>query len=205
MACARGYMGVVRVSLTGPVPKHPSQRKRRNASIALKPLPAQGRVGRCPHFPLPEHPIHAEVDAWWRQVADLQELALIEEDGRKRRRYESQIAAMQVRAARLEDEAKKLDKLERKLWAQLWETPMAVEWEKLNWLHEVAQYCRHRAMGELGDRRESKAALAYADRLGLTPAALLRLRWEVANVAVMEDQRPKATVTQLHSATSDFA
>lgn len=194
-----------KVGFSGPLPKHPSQRKRRNASIALKPLPAMGRVGRCPHFPLPEHPKVAERDAWEREVGDLKERLLFEEDGRKARRLEGRIARAQVLAARLADEVEKLDKLERKLWTQLWETPMAVEWEKLNWVHEVAQYCRHRALGELGNLADSKMALAYANTLGLTPASLLRLRWEVANVAVMEEQRPRASVTNLNAARNDFA
>ena len=193
------------MSIPGPLPKHPSKRQRRNASIALKPLPAAGRVGRCPHFPLPEHPKAGEARALERLAQDLHEEIIVEDDGRKRRRLEERKARAQVLAARLEDEVQKLDELERKLWKQLWETPMAVEWERLNWVYEVAQFCRHRAMGLLGDRRESKSALAYSDRLGLTPAGLLRLRWEVAQVAVMEDQRPRASVSNIDVARSDFA
>lgn len=192
------------MSIPGPAPKHPSQRKRRNASIAMKALPAHGRVGRCPNFPLPTHPLSAEVDFWGREAQDLHEQVICEEDNRKRRRLEDREQRARLKEARLRDELERIDLIERDLWKQLWKTPMAVEWERLRWVHEVAQYVRHRALAELGDRRESKAALAYADRLGLTNLSLLRLRWEV-QIQAVEDARAPATVTSLDAARADFS
>lgn len=191
------------MGLSGPVPKHPSKRQRRNATIALKQLPAHGRLGRCPNFPLPEHPMAAQAAFWGREAQDLHEQIVLETDARKRRRLEDREQKARVTQARLEDELRKLDALERKLWKELWATPMAVEWEKLCWVHEVAAYVRHRALAEVGDRRESKAALAYADRLGLNNNALLRLRWEIQPQAV-EDAAPEATVTSIDAARADF-
>lgn len=145
----------------------------------------------------------AQAAFWGREAQDLHEQIVLETDARKRRRLEDREQKARVTQARLEDELRKLDALERKLWKELWATPMAVEWEKLCWVHEVAAYVRHRALAEVGDRRESKAALAYADRLGLNNNALLRLRWEIQPQAV-EDVAPEATVTSIDAARADF-
>jgi len=37
----------------GPAPKPAGERRRRNATIAMTQLPAEGRQGDCPRFPLP--------------------------------------------------------------------------------------------------------------------------------------------------------
>ncbi|AYD89681.1 hypothetical protein D5R93_05780 [Actinomyces lilanjuaniae] len=79
---------------------------------------------------------------------------------------------------------------------------MAVQWERSRWTREVAQYCRLKALAELGDARAAKAALAYADRLGLNPWSMLRLRWEVAPAPAQD--APRATVTRIRDARSDF-
>lgn len=192
------------MSIPGPAPKHPSKRQRRNATLPMRQLPASGRVGRCPNFPLPAHPLTAQVDFWGKEAQDLHEQTVVENDARKRRRLEDREQAARVKEIEAREKLDAVDAIERKLWVQLWETPMAVEWEKLRWVHEVAQFCRHRALGELGDRRESKAALSYADRLGLTPASMARLRWEVTPKAV-EDAQPPATVTSLDAARADFS
>lgn len=79
---------------------------------------------------------------------------------------------------------------EHALWSALWSTPQAAAWERLGVGMErvVARYVR------LSCRAESvaagKASVADAqvlgevrqleDRLGLTPMAMLRLRWEVS-------------------------
>ncbi len=47
----------------GPPPKHPSQRRRTNATIALTQLPAEGRHGHPPDWPLPR-PNAAERAVW---------------------------------------------------------------------------------------------------------------------------------------------
>lgn len=42
------------MGLTGPPPKHPDQRRRRNATVPMTQLPAAGRQGAPPVFPLPK-------------------------------------------------------------------------------------------------------------------------------------------------------
>jgi hypothetical protein len=79
---------------------------------------------------------------------------------------------------------KRQSKREKELWDQLWATPQAVAWERLGWAHEVAMYARLLAKCEapkapsivLIERRQQ------ADRLGLSPMSMLRLRWEITDV-----------------------
>ena len=66
-------------------------------------------------------------------------------------------------------------------WKQAWATPQAVAWERLGWVRPVARYIRCLVQAEeigapaalLGEVRQME------DRLGLSPMALLRLRWSV--------------------------
>lgn len=74
-------------------------------------------------------------------------------------------------------------KREKALWLELWSKPQAVIWERLSWTHEVAMYVRLLVICErpkapgiaLIERRQQ------ADRLGLTPMSMLRLRWEISD------------------------
>lgn len=73
---------------------------------------------------------------------------------------------------------------ERKVWAEMWATPQAVAWEQLGWTRTVARYARSLVDAEkpgataalLGQVRQME------DRLGLTPMAMLRLRWAIGVV-----------------------
>lgn len=88
---------------------------------------------------------------------------------------------------------------ERKVWAELWATPQAVAWERLGWTRAVARYVRVLVTAE---KPEASAAVLsevrqMEDRLGLTPMAMLRLRWAVAvdedepgaDLVVVDDER----------------
>jgi hypothetical protein len=81
--------------------------------------------------------------------------------------------------------------LELTIWRELWRTPQAVIWQRLRFTRDVAAYARHKAQAELGDLDHAREARMLADRLGLTPLSMLRLRWEVAadEVAAKRDQR----------------
>lgn len=46
-------------------------------------------------------------------------------------------------------------------------------------------------MGELGELDAAKEARMWSDRLGLTPLAMLRLRWEVSHDEVAERRSEK--------------
>ena len=80
---------------------------------------------------------------------------------------------------------------EKRAWQQLWATPHAVAWERLEWTRTVARYCRVMVAAE--QRGAGAALLGQAtileDRLGLSPKAMRMLMWEVAadEVAVQRD------------------
>jgi hypothetical protein len=85
-------------------------------------------------------------------------------------------------------------------WAAVWSTPQAVAWDRLGWTHEVALYCRHLAMAELGDMKAASEARQWSDRLGLNPGAMLRNRWRVAPDEVRAKREQVAEVSPRRSA-----
>jgi hypothetical protein len=163
----------------GPPPKHPSQRRRTNASVAMTELPAEGRQGDAPTWPL----IPDIVTATQRDLAEAKvERLRYERDeatgstiGSIERRLDAALERLEILQRRLAHQAS----LEAELWAELWALPQAVQWERLGWLRDVAQYVRHKVLAELGDLDGAREARQWSDRLGLSPLAMLRLRWEV--------------------------
>lgn len=69
------------------------------------------------------------------------------------------------------------------VWAELWALPQAVEWERLGWTRTVARYVRLLVEAEQPDADTTLRAETrqLEDRLGLTPMAMLRLRWDVGD------------------------
>lgn len=91
--------------------------------------------------------------------------------------------------------------LERDLWVELWATPQAVAWERNRWTRVVARYVQVLLMAEApADGMYSAALLGECrqleDRLGLTPMAMMRLRWEVTgdDLAPRRDQVKKLRI-----------
>jgi hypothetical protein len=146
--------------MPGPPPKPADQRRRRNAPLAnTVKLPAGGRTGRAPRWPLPR-PLRGEPDAWELE----------------------------------------LRKLELRIWRELWRLPQAVAWERFDFTREVAQYVRWKARAELLLEVEAtRESRLLADRLGLTPLAMLRLRWEVAVDELAERRADGAADAELAS------
>ncbi len=76
--------------------------------------------------------------------------------------------------------SKRMTKPESALWTELWGTPQAVAWETFGWSRVVARYV---AVTLLAETTFSAPLLSEArqleDRLGLSPMAMLRLRWEI--------------------------
>lgn len=177
----------------GPPPKHPSQRRRTNPTIAMTQLPAEGRKGDAPEWPLiPDVILTVRRDLALAKLEQLQaDRAELEAEGRStgmvERRIDQALAAATIAERQLEAQAG----LEATLWADLWRTPMAVQWEALDWLRDVAQYVRHKVLGELGELEHAKEARLWSDHLGLNPLALLRLRWEVVADEVAEARNAK--------------
>lgn len=170
--------------MPGPPPKDAGLRQRRNATLAMTTLPAEGRRGRTPKWPLlPDVEMTAELDhvkrlaekAW--DGLDDENLSKSERATKKRNGEKHDL-----RAAILEARIEQQRELEAVVWRELWKIPQATQWEKLRWTRDVAAYVRHKVRGEIGSMEDAKEARAQADRLGLTPMSLLRLRWEIKAV-----------------------
>lgn len=189
--------------MPGPAPKPPGTRARRNASPAIVYLPAGGRKGVTPPWPLLDDVV-MQVEA---RQAELKAERLRDEmneteDKRTLRRLERSLDAALQHAAVLEEKMRVLRDTEMSLWAELWSTPQAEMWERLAWTREVAQYVRWKVKGEMGDLDAAKEARAWSDRLGLNPLAMLRLRFEIERTdeAVDRGQR-RRTQAQAQSAS----
>lgn len=76
------------------------------------------------------------------------------------------------------------------LWAELWSTPQAVAWERLGagTVRVVARYVVLLAEADVGEPKAAMEVRQLEDRLGLSPLAMLRLRWEVAADEVAEQR-----------------
>jgi hypothetical protein len=177
----------------GPPPK--SNARRRNAQVAMTRLPAGGREGEPPKWPLMDDVVTVAKRDMARRQADELELALMEPDlsGRERAAKQRKMDGAQSMATVLDKQIEAQASLEAELWRDLWSTPQAVAWERMGWTREVAQYVRWKVKAELGDLDASKEARQLADRLGLTPLAMLRLRWEIALDEVAEQRQERTT------------
>lgn len=169
--------------MPGPAPKDPSKRARRNATVAMTALPAGGRKGPTPAWPLIDDlRLTVQKSMIEKTIADLEFLA--EDDSlapAKRARLDQKIAAERVNLEVIEQKIAFLRDLELKLWRKLWHTPQAAAWEHLGWIRDVATYARLSVLGELGDLKSLQEARMWSDRLGLTPMSMLRLRWKVSD------------------------
>lgn len=163
---------------------------RRNARPASMRLPAEGRQGPAPDWPLrPDVALQAELDVLRAEQATLERALDGCEPGKEANRLRYRLGQNVEKVARTEAIVRNADDLERELWAELWATPQAVAWERLKWTREIAQYARWKAKAELGDLDASKEARMLGDRLGLTPRSLLDLRWEIVEDEVAEKRQ----------------
>jgi hypothetical protein len=164
----------------GPVPKDPAARVRRNAAPGLTRLPADGRKGAVPKWPLIDD-VRLKAQLTMGRAAIKRLLGEIDgcTDARTRGRLNRELGRAQTQVAELAERVKYQRRLEMALWRDLWSTPQASQWELLGWTRDVATYVRHKILGELGDRDDAKEARQWSDRLGLNPASMLRLRWTI--------------------------
>lgn len=170
--------------MPGPAPKHPSTRARRNNPRSdFRSLPARGRAGKVPPWPLrPDVLKTAELELARDRVAALQVELEEAEDGRTKGRLRRSLDKQEMTVATITLQLEQATDAEVSLWADLWATPQAVIWEEAHAHREVAQYVRWKVRAEQGDLDAAKEARMLSDRLGLNPLALLRLRAEVENV-----------------------
>lgn len=83
------------------------------------------------------------------------------------------------------------------VWPELWRMPQAVAWERLHLTRIVARYAAKLTEAE---QPEAGAAIQaevrqVEDRLGLSPMAMLRLRWEIDEAPA--EQTTSAGVTAI--------
>ncbi len=95
-------------------------------------------------------------------------------------------------------------KAQLEVWEQLWRTPAAVAWERLEWSRAVARYVVVLVKAEksltgvlLSEVRQME------DRLGLSPMAMLRLRWEVVQDELAESRAPVQSTGRRLKAVDD--
>lgn len=176
----------------GPPPS--ANRRRRNWSAATTLLPAAGRTGPAPDWPLsPDLTTQAKLRVAQdklehltqrRQAGDhIPETSII--------RTQERITVLHAVIASQRDH-------ELALWRDVWATPQAIMWERLRWTREVAQYVRWQALAESGDLNAAREARQQADRLGLTPLAMQRLHWAIDDNPTTSTNGP-ATITALAS------
>lgn len=139
--------------MPGPPPK--KNARRRNARPDWVKLPAGGRTGDPPAFPIAP-PVDTNPETGETRQAEHPE---------------------------------GLDAL----WAELWSSPQAVQWDALGWTRVVARYAllvlaseRPRASG-----KTLEEVRHLEDRLGLSPMAMKRLQWEVGPSAGNDEAAPE--------------
>lgn len=182
----------------GPAPKPNGARRRTNPTVAMTKLPAEGRAGKAPTWPLPpDVKRKAQLERYGEQIEDLAMDA--QGQGREAAAARRRLLTLQEKADILAAELEAAAEQEKILWADLWATPQAVAWERLRYTREVAQYVRWQVAAELGDLDAAKEARQWSDRLGLNSLALLRLRWEIVRDEV-DDQRTTRTTARAATA-----
>ncbi len=167
---------------SGPPPDPNALRRDRPSDKAgWTMLPASGREGPTPEWPLsPDITVRAKLVVAERERDDL--LAEIDA-GNEKRGADRKLERLGERIATLELLIEGTEQAEKVLWAELWRTPQAVAWESLLWTREVAMYVRLSVAAEFGDLDSLKEARMWSDRLGMNPNALLRNRWKIEQVS----------------------
>lgn len=165
----------------GPAPKRADQRARRNTTFAMTQLPAGGRTGPTPEWPLgSDVELETKIALAKVQLVDDEHEVEWASTSRDRSAARRRVERTRKKLAELEAMRDAASATEREIWRQLWRTPQAAQWEKHAWYRDVALYARHQAKGEAGSLADSVEARQRGDRLGLNDQAMLRLRWEVA-------------------------
>lgn len=177
--------------MPGPAPKHPSARNRRNnPKQGFTSLPAGGRQGEAPAWPLPSDArLTALRDLAQDKIASLTAEIEAAEDGRTKGRLRRQLAHQEQSAAILSLQIEQQTDLELEMWAGLWATPQATLWETSTaFARTLAQFVRWNVKGEQGDLDAAKEARLQRKDFGLTPMDLLRARAEITKVEEGEDR-----------------
>lgn len=177
--------------MPGPQPKHPSTRTRRNNPTAgFTVLPADGRKGSVPAWPLPSDAKSTAL----KELADDKVASLTgeladAEDGRTKGRLRRQLATAEQTAAILALQIEQARDQELELWALLWSTPQATMWDASPAFARVlAQFVRWNVKAEQGDKDAAVESRLRGADFGLTPRTLLGLKQEIERADEAEDR-----------------
>lgn len=140
---------------SGP-PQDPNSARSERRGVKVTALPAEGRRGEVPHFPLPRRVVRR-----W-EFEDKHRFQVIDEE-------ETELVAAR----------------EAELWAWAWSTPQACAWAlpSESWrLHTIAMWVRTYVLCEASEATAAdKGSLhRFADQIGLTPAGLKENSWAIA-------------------------
>lgn len=192
--------------MPGPVGKHPSARARRNRQNAGFRTLAPVAAVEVPAWPLPpDASLNATCDQLQDLIASTQQALAEEEDRRKRYRLKTKLEKSEIALGVLRLQMEQAADQEAAMWADLWQSAQAAIWaENRATIRELGLYVRWMIRAEQGDTKAASEARQLSDRLGINPAALLRLRAEIENVDAIEDRgkrrreraAPKAADTQ---------
>ncbi len=169
--------------MPGPAPKPPGTARRRNATVAMVPLPAGGFAGKVPAWPLIDDlTLEVKRSSLMAKAETLQDELEDSDSIKTQKKLQREMDAAMDQVKLIDRQIEMQRKLEVDLWNDLWRTPQAKMWNDLAWSRDVAQYVRWKVLAELGNIEAAKEARMWSDRLGLNPLAMLRLRWEIEKV-----------------------
>jgi hypothetical protein len=154
--------------------------KRTNPRVGMIRLPASGRPGRTPKWPLPDNPnLVAEIETAQTAIDELEER--LAEKGKLTGPESAKLTRMTAKLARETIRLEAVQAAETEIWRELWRSPQAVAWEQLGFsIRVVAQYVRWKAMAEMGDLDAGREARQCEDRLGLNPRSMRSLMWTIS-------------------------
>lgn len=151
---------------SGPPPNPESLRQdRADVKAGWVTLPAAGRQGAVPEFPL---------------AAPMCERVLADEDGKKTYEHVLDVAS---------------EKRELLVWSRQWKRPQAIMWERNGQEEEVALYVRTLVQAEDAEAKANVRTLVkqQQEALGLSLPGLARNHWRIAEMP-QEDKSAKPAV-----------
>lgn len=178
--------------MSGPPPKHPSVRNRRNdPNKGFRKL-SQVVDESAPPWPLLPNPrMVAMLETGRDKIASLQ-LAIEEtDDGRTRGRLQRELNKLELATATLELQIEQARDAEIELWNEQWRKPQSEIWREMHSERSVALYVRWTILAEQGDEKAGVRSETLGKELGMTPRALLSLRAEVEQTEKVEDEGQK--------------
>lgn len=200
-----GSRGGSRVNSGPPPDPRAFRRERPTDQQGWRTLPAGGRTGSAPKWPLlPDATRRAMQQLAETDVFDLEDQLASAETAKARAGIRKKLATARRHLRMLTIQIESQDANEKLLWVDLWKTPQAAAWVELGWTRDIAMYVRHQVLAELGSMDNAKEARQWSDRLGLTQPGMLRNRWRISidEVAPRRNARTAAKKTAARRASS---